>query len=138
MSTAELLWRAFGPIWATGVMLVVAFPGTVVAFGLVVWGATRATARDVPIRLTVRPGLVAVALLWVWAALFRSDHPGPAPAVRTAGVAGLLGLYLVLAVAVARRLQWRGPAVAWLLAQLWVSLVAAFIALWWVEGWASL
>lgn len=136
MDTGEIVWRVFGPLWATGVTLIMAFPVTVPA-AIASVRALRPSSAHQRRRGMIWP-LIPIVLIWAWSAAVRSDHAGPSAAVRTAGVLVLLAAHLLLLAAAWRQTRWDKSSLALLLPELWLALVASFIGLWWVQGWASL
>ena len=142
--TGELLWRAFGPVWATGVILVMVFPLTLALVAATVHGAV-VRRRRAPGPPAFPPQLLLpaapVLLTWVVAAAFvhrTATATEPPSAWPTSTVLGLFALNVGLAVVLWSRYREVPGRTPLLLLQAWVGLVAAFIGLWWVQGWPSL
>jgi hypothetical protein len=137
------LWRAVGPIWATGIALFAGFPITGSLLALAVWAHGSETGRALELwrshRALLAP-MAVVPLIWAWSATFaRGGQADPLEPWKSHGVVALLALAFALALAllIRYRRQWRavGP---YLALEAWVALVAAFVGLWWIEGWPSL
>ena len=137
------LWRVVEPIGATGIALFGAFPVTGALLALAIWAHGSDTGRALDLWRSDRALLAPMALvplIWTWSGAFARDgHADQLEPWKSHGVLALLALAIALALAllIRYRRQWRaaGP---YLALESWVALMAAFVGLWWVEGWASL
>lgn len=132
------IWRNVGPIYMTGVLLIV--PGIFVT-GPLARVAIRANGKT-PFwrRWALIVPLVPVIGIWAWASAYvRVDQHAPIDLSRSHVVEALAALSIVTAfiLLIWYRRQWR-QAWPFLALAAWIACVACIAGLWCVEGWPAL